>query len=282
MIFQYTDDCMVGIDLIDNEHRYLFDIINKIAGVVEKSDPEIDMERGLLEDYIEKLIDYGEVHFAHEEKYMEDNNDAELPRQKREHMMFMKKIRAVDITELDNSEKREILKDTLKYLTKWLYKHILGSDTMIGKVRHISDIAKEKGSVCEFTDEYLTGIGSIDEQHRKLFEIIGRAYTLVESEFMIDKYDDIMGILDELEEYTAVHFSDEEEYMEKINYPYINAQKRAHNIFMGKLEDKEFGEADEDQQEYLTDLLDFLFSWLVNHILKMDTQIGKYAAKNDN
>ena len=32
---------------------------------------------------------------------------------------------------------------------------------------------------------------------------------------------------------------------------------------------------DENQQEYLQDVLDFLAKWLVNHILNMDKQIGK-------
>ena len=39
-------------------------------------------------------------------------------------------------------------------------------------------------------------------------------------------------------------------------------------------------EIDDNQQEYLYELIDFLAGWLVNHILKMDINIGVYAAKH--
>ena len=35
---------------------------------------------------------------------------------------------------------------------------------------------------------------------------------------------------------------------------------------------------DDNQQDYLIRLIDFLLTWLSNHILKADKQIGKYAA----
>ena len=34
-------------------------------------------------------------------------------------------------------------------------------------------------------------------------------------------------------------------------------------------------EIDDNQQEYLHELIEFLGGWLINHILKMDTQIEK-------
>ena len=85
-----------------------------------------------------------------------------------------------------------------------------------------------------------------------------------------------MRILTELRNYTEMHFHDEEAYMEKINYADLDAQRRAHNAFIEKLVDINFEELenlDNNQQEYLQDILDFLAKWLVNHILKMDKLI---------
>ena len=65
--------------------------------------------------------------------------------------------------------------------------------------------------------------------------------------------------------------------MEKINYPDIEAQRRAHNTFIERLVDinfEELEELDQHQQEYLQNILDFLAKWLINHILKMDKLIG--------
>ena len=63
--------------------------------------------------------------------------------------------------------------------------------------------------------------------------------------------------------------------MESINYPGIGAQNMAHKIFVSKLEEIDLQHVDDHQQEYIEELLEFLFGWLSNHILKMDKMIGK-------
>ncbi len=272
MFFQFTNDCIVGVEQIDVEHQYLFMLMNQLMEAVH-GNPDSSM----LETYADRLIEYGEVHFAHEEAYLEETKDPELIRQQREHTMFMNKMRALDMMDLNNEEKRRLLGDTLVYLTKWLYNHILGIDTLIGKVQHIADQVVTQEEFCLFTEKYMTGIESIDEEHRGLFEIIGNAYRMIESGIMLsDHYDDIMSLLDQLEEYTEVHFAHEEEYMEQVGYPKLEDQRRAHAVFLDRLEEKDLGENLENQQEYLEDLLDFLYAWLGNHILKMDKPIGSY------
>lgn len=125
----------------------------------------------------------------------------------------------------------------------------------------------------EFTEEYRTGIELIDKEHEHLFDIIAGADELIRNEFIPDKYDNIMALLNELTEYTKVHFADEEAYMEKIHYDGLGVQKAAHAGFVEKLEDIEQEGFEENQQQVLLDLLDFLFGWLVQHILKMDKNI---------
>ena len=58
----------------------------------------------------------------------------------------------------------------------------------------------------------------------------------------------------------------------------LEAQKRAHQAFVDKLMSIDLDkleEIDDNQQEYLNELIEFLGGWLINHILKMDTQIEK-------
>ena len=115
-------------------------------------------------------------------------------------------------------------------------------------------------------------------EHRKLFEIIGEVNALIHNDLLHDKYDEIVRLLDELREYTKFHFEDEEAYMQKINSPMLEAQKRAHQAFVDKLMSIDLDkleEIDDNQQEYLHELIEFLGGWLINHILKMDTQIEK-------
>ena len=65
--------------------------------------------------------------------------------------------------------------------------------------------------------------------------------------------------------------------MAEMNYPGLEAQKRAHTAFVDKLAEidlNQLDEIDDHQQEYLNELIQFLAGWLVNHILGMDKQIG--------
>lgn len=51
-------------------------------------------------------------------------------------------------------------------------------------------------------DEFKTNIEIIDQQHEKLFEITNEAYMLLTNNFKLDKYDEIVGILESLKDYT--------------------------------------------------------------------------------
>lgn len=272
-MFQFTEDCKIGIPQIDAEHAFLFSIMNQITQTLQQ-ELDVDAERNQLEHYLEQLKEYGINHFAHEEAYMEEQKDPELERQKKAHALFVKKMEGIDLQELDSAEKRKMLEDMILFLTKWLYHHILGSDTLIGHVWNTADKdAKAAEDICAFTELYWTHIPLVDKEHAKLFEIIGRAYYLVErSEGELD-YDAFMGILDELEDYTHYHFSHEEEYMESIGYAGLDGQRRAHAVFLAKLADKDEAENMEDHREYMEDMVDFLFAWLARHILKMDKLI---------
>ena len=76
-----------------------------------------------------------------------------------------------------------------------------------------------------FTSDYLTGIESVDAEHRKLFEIANRAYALLTDDFREDKYDQILAIMEELRDYTKTHFAHDEAYMESIQYKRRFSQK---------------------------------------------------------
>ncbi len=268
MEFNFTEDCLVGVEEIDEEHRYLFHLMNQIMESLHGGDGE----ESQLEHYVERLKEYGTEHFAHEEAYMAQIDDPELHFQKRAHRMFMEKLNGIDAAFLHDAEKHALMEDMLAYLTKWLYKHILGGDTLIGKIRHI--VPNEEENPCAFTSQYETGIDFVDDEHRRLFDIVGRAYSLMGMQQGLERYDKIMGVLDELSEYAETHFAHEEEYMKKIKYPKLEQQQRAHSIFLDRMDDRNFAENELDQEEYLEELLDFLFGWLSNHIMRMDKEIA--------
>lgn len=127
----------------------------------------------------------------------------------------------------------------------------------------------------EFKEEYKTGIDLIDEQHRVLFEIADKTYNLLKNKFAIDKYDKIVELIEELKNYTIFHFQAEEEYMNSINYKRMFTQKVEHDAFIKKIKDINLSKIDENQDEYIISILQFLNDWLTGHILSNDKQIGK-------
>lgn len=124
-------------------------------------------------------------------------------------------------------------------------------------------------------EEYYTGIKMIDDEHTRLFELAEAAYQLLNDDFLHDKYDELVSILDELKDYTKTHFSHEEEYMESIDYQAIFIQRAQHRAFIEKLESFDYENVDENQEESITEILEFLTDWLINHICKLDKLIAE-------
>jgi hemerythrin len=125
----------------------------------------------------------------------------------------------------------------------------------------------------EMKEEYKLGIPLIDKQHERLFEIGNRAYQLLKDSYSIDKYDKIVSIINELSEYTVIHFKDEEAYMESINYKKLFTQKMEHAEFIKKVNEVDFNKMDDNQDEYIMGILNFVAKWLVEHIIEKDLLI---------
>ncbi|WP_346887701.1 hemerythrin family protein [Clostridium sp. UBA1056] len=127
----------------------------------------------------------------------------------------------------------------------------------------------------EMKDEFKTGIEIIDNEHKMLFEIADKIYNLSKNEFIIDKYDRIVNLIEELKGYAALHFRDEEAYMESINYKKMFTQKVDHDNFIKKLNQIDLNDLDANQEDYILELLDFINDWLVSHILEKDKLIAQ-------
>ncbi|SFQ03950.1 hemerythrin [Lachnospiraceae bacterium XBB1006] len=260
MRYEFTEDCKTGIPQIDEEHQHFFKLINEAMEVVEKGG---GVE--LMDPLLKRLSEYAAVHFEHEEKYMREHNDPELELQIFAHLRFREALLEFDDMPLN----KESVLQILDFMARWLFRHILYTDTLIGKTKSISEKP-------ELTKEYLTGIELIDKEHKVLFDILGEVYDVMKDDTLYDKYDPIMEILGRLKEYTVKHFSDEEAYMEEKGYEGLESQRAAHEAFVDKLEESskgDGGEFEDNQSEYLESLFEFLCQWLYNHILKMDTKI---------
>lgn len=273
-MYEFTEDCLIHIDQIDDEHRRLFQMLNEAISLAAEAADVSSIAKNLLQN----LKNYASTHFAHEEAYMESIHDPELLIQRQEHLQFTEKVNSFTLDISSPEAARTSLQELLTYLVRWLYRHILSSDMMIGKMT-----SENTSDRFAFTEQYRTGIALVDDEHQRLFEIIREVNTLINNELLHDKYDEIMHLLEEQKSYTEFHFHDEETLMERIQYPGLAAQKRAHAAFVERLVEIDLSDLDNmdnNQQEYLNELIQFLLGWLSNHILASDKKIGEYIRQN--
>lgn len=123
----------------------------------------------------------------------------------------------------------------------------------------------------EWTAKLETGIESIDFQHQQLVNMINNLAQAL-SDPPGPGQDLIISVtLEQLINYTHMHFGHEESLMEKADYEHIKSHILAHKELKEKVQDfaarLKRGEPDLGQP-----ILEFLKSWLINHIMKIDFQ----------
>ncbi len=127
-------------------------------------------------------------------------------------------------------------------------------------------------ALLEWSDKLSVNIDEIDAQHKKLIELINRLNDAWKEDF---KREDVRSVFMELIEYTKYHFTSEEKYMEKINYPGLEAHKKQHAAFVNKLKNLQ-AKCSYNSREVYTDLLSFLSNWIVVHIMHSDQEYVPY------
>lgn len=131
----------------------------------------------------------------------------------------------------------------------------------------------------EMKAEYLIGIEKMDEQHAKLLELMDEAHSLLKDENKLYKCADIRKILAGIKDYTNLHFTDEEAYMQEIGYDGLAGHKKLHDAFAKKVDEFDLHVSDLSlgtQDGMILELLDYLKEWIQKHICEEDR---KYVLK---
>lgn len=121
---QWDDSLSVGIDVIDEHHRYLFDLTNDLFDVVSKKQGAREVARVL-----KALDQYVQVHFRAEERMMTHWGYAGLAQQEQQHAEFENRLRGFYEALHDNPLTAQF--DVLHYLRNWLLAHIVHEDAKL-------------------------------------------------------------------------------------------------------------------------------------------------------
>jgi hemerythrin-like metal-binding protein len=117
----WDDALSVGIDVIDEHHRYLFDLTNDLFEVVSTKRGTREVAR-----VMKALDQYVQVHFRAEERMMAHYGYAALDRQETQHHQFEDRLREFYAEMHDNPLCAPF--EMLAYLRDWLVKHIVHED----------------------------------------------------------------------------------------------------------------------------------------------------------
>lgn len=114
-------------------------------------------------------------------------------------------------------------------------------------------------------DEYRVGHRTLDNHHATMFKLINNLYSAMSDNASVSDLDVLFG---EAVAYAKMHFAKEESILCALEYPYLEAQQKAHKKYLREIES--LLQRAVAARAISEDMLHFLKDWWLNHILKMD------------
>lgn len=126
-------------------------------------------------------------------------------------------------------------------------------------------------------EQYLTGLGEMDEEHRRLIGLGNRVYLLSRGDSVTA--DQVFAALEELTEHVRAHFATEERLMDEVRFPGAGQHRTIHARMLAYLAEM----ADLVVAGPLTvaiKLEKFLGSWFIWHMQRDDAELARYWLAN--
>ncbi len=257
---------------LDKEHQELFNIAREALNISKIKDNDEEVILGLKE-IISKLFDYVKTHFVHEEEYMKEINYPELEEHKVLHKNITIMLMSL-ISDLNKLELSEISLSLFNFIEEYFIKHIVNED---------KKIELWKNSICalkrnfHWKNIYIIGVEEIDDEHKELFKIVQEMFLDIQIDIRHEK---IKEVLTNLYIHINVHFKHEEDYMRKINYPYLEKHKKSHKYIMDSLNDFVKNLLNFDEKLFEKELVRIIDMTFIHHVLKEDKKITIWEKNN--
>ncbi|MBU5612698.1 bacteriohemerythrin [Geomonas azotofigens] len=126
--------------------------------------------------------------------------------------------------------------------------------------------------IIEWSESLSVGIGKVDEQHKRLIQLMEELDQAIRNNETADVVEDV---LTNLFNYAQAHFAVEEELFRTHKYPEMALHELEHQRFIAKA--FAFKERLSSKRPGLAlELLTFLSSWVLNHIELTDKRYAKF------
>lgn len=120
-IMNWSDDLSVGVHEIDEQHKVLVGLINTLHEAMMNKQGKL-----VVKKILDELAAYTVNHFSFEEKYMQEFKYIGYMGHKKEHDLFVAKVKDF-ITEYE-ANKLGLSLEIMTFLRDWIVNHIMGTD----------------------------------------------------------------------------------------------------------------------------------------------------------
>jgi hemerythrin len=125
-LMTWTEKMSVGVKLLDEDHKKLVGMVNQLYdGICTGKGKES------LGPILDGLIQYTQVHFAHEEEFFLKTGYAAAAAHKHEHDALTRQVLEVQ-SKFKAGPGATLSLEVMNFLKEWLVKHIQGSDQKYG------------------------------------------------------------------------------------------------------------------------------------------------------
>lgn len=277
-LLKWNDSFKLGIEELDEQHEKLIDMLNSFYESIQHDDSEREIEKALF-----TLASFAKYHFHGEEEMMEKHSFPGIRQQKLKNQEVRDKL--AGLKEDFEKEGTNVQSEILKYMKSWIQNHVnehirtyapylkekkltgAGADKEIKTDTGQEEaVSREVFCLIPWRKDFEFGIEKIDEQHRRLADIIN---VLCDTINHPDKPSQTRRVINEVSSYIQYHFDYEEGLMARHKYKDIQNHIEQHE----KL-NKKFRIIEQRFTTFKTvvdhDLMIFLRDWFIAHTQTID------------
>ncbi len=134
---------------------------------------------------------------------------------------------------------------------------------------------KIRSEYIDWSDQYAVGVELIDHDHQKLVGLLNQVVSTANFH-MGESY--VRSVIGELIDYTKYHFEREENLMKENEYPSLDSHIAQHKSMIDQV--SSFSDRIQNspncEDDVCMEVYHFLKSWLLNHIVHTDKELGQY------
>jgi hemerythrin len=134
-------------------------------------------------------------------------------------------------------------------------------------------------AIVEWRDQMSLDYLPLDEEHKAFLDVVNRSVPAARS----GDFKTMDMVFDACYDYVRNHFSHEEDIMERVSFPDMEAHMQAHRTFIQNISEfrknYEAAKNDIEKKKIAIKASDFLSLWFLGHVLSRDKLLKPYLVR---